>query len=330
MKISNPSRNVNTTVQLLNRLRMRQVALMLTVDARRTLRAAAAELGMTQPAATKMLRELEDTLGQPLFDRVGRGLKLNAAGACVTNYFRGMRGNIESLNRELQELRLGSSGKLLIGSIMAAAPDHLTEALVRIKEALPLLAVEIFVGTSDRLMAQLREGVLDVVIGRLLGSPGAPLHGEYLFRPLADEALSVIAARDHPLAKRRSVSFDAMLTYPWILQPPGSPMRDVIEQEFRGHDAPLPRGLIETSSILTTTNLVARSQMIAVIPRSVASRYETHGLLRILRYDIRNRLSSYGSIVRRDRPTGAATFRFLQLLHIDQGGLDVRDDINSR
>ena len=64
-----------STPQLLNRLRMRQMALILAIDERRTLRAAAAQLGMTQPAATKMLHELEIALGQPLFERVGRGLQ---------------------------------------------------------------------------------------------------------------------------------------------------------------------------------------------------------------------------------------------------------------
>ncbi|MGE8444476.1 MAG: helix-turn-helix domain-containing protein, partial [Comamonas testosteroni] len=73
----------DNTPQLLNRLRMRQVALILAIDERQTLRAAAAELGLTQPAATKMLQELEDALGQPLFERVGRRLQRNAAGERV-------------------------------------------------------------------------------------------------------------------------------------------------------------------------------------------------------------------------------------------------------
>lgn len=301
----------DTTPQLLNRLRMRQIALLLAIEEHGTLRAASAQLGMTQPAATKMLHELEGALGQPLFERVGRGLKLTSAGQCVMNYFRGMRGAMEALNRELQELRLGSAGKLFIGSIMAASPAHLTDALIRLKETFPLLSVEISVGTSDRLMEQLREGVLDVVIGRVL-SLSSP---DYRFRPIADEALSVIAANEHPLAAQRSVGFSALLHYPWILQPAGSPMRDVMEQEFRTHHAPLPKGLIETASILTTTNLIARTQMIAVIPQSVASRYEQHGLLRILPYTIRHRLAAYGSIVRRDRPASMAAARFLELLH---------------
>ena len=175
----------DTTTQLLNRLRMRQVALLLAIDAQRTLHAAAQQMGMTQPAATKMLHELEDALGQPLFDRVGRGLQLNPAGQAVLNTFRGMRGTMEALNRELQELRLGGAGKLFIGSIMAASPVLLTDSLIRLKEEYPLLAIEIAVDTSDRLVEQMREGALDVVIGRMLG----PARQNHHFRPIGEETI---------------------------------------------------------------------------------------------------------------------------------------------
>ncbi len=128
----------DSTPQLLNRLRMRQVALMLAIEERRTLRAAATQLGLTQPAATKMLHELESALGQTLFERVGRGLQLNAAGARVTGYFRSIRGSMEALNRELGELKLGSAGKFSVGSIMAASPGRLTNALLGLKAMYPL------------------------------------------------------------------------------------------------------------------------------------------------------------------------------------------------
>jgi len=176
----------DTTPQLLNRLRMRQIALILAIEDRRTLRAAAGQLGLTQPAATKMLHELESALGQSLFDRVGRGLQLNPAGERVTGYFRSIRGSMEALNRELGELRLGSAGKFSVGSIMAASPGHLTEALLGLKALFPLLSVEIAVDTSDRLLAQLREGVLEVVIGRLVSQPGF----DCVFRAIEDEGLA--------------------------------------------------------------------------------------------------------------------------------------------
>ncbi|MGH8817783.1 MAG: LysR family transcriptional regulator [Achromobacter pestifer] len=296
---------------LLARLRMRQIVLLLAIDDRGTLRAAATQLNMTQSAASKMLHELELALGQPLFERIGRGLTLTPAGECVMGYFRGMRGTVSSLARELDELRLGSAGKLFIGSIMAASPGHLTDALLRLKQTYPLLAVEISTGTSDLLIAQLNEGKLDVVIGRMLTLP----ERNFLFRPIGDEALSVIAAVDHPLAGKRRVSFDAMQAYPWILQPHGSPMRDVIEHEFRSHNTAMPAGLFESASILTTTNLAIKSQMLGVIPESVASRYARHGLLAILPYQIQQSLTAFGSIVPRDRPLTAAGQHFVDLLH---------------
>ena len=105
------SPHYDSTPQLLNRVRMRQVALMLAIEETGTLRAASGHVGLTQPAATKMLHELERAMGQPLFDRVGRGLQVNAAGERVMDYFRGIRGSMESLNRDLRELREGTKGK---------------------------------------------------------------------------------------------------------------------------------------------------------------------------------------------------------------------------
>lgn len=302
---------LESTPQLLNRLRMRQLALILAIEERHTLRGAAAQLGLTQPAATKMLHELEDALGVPLFDRVGRSLRLNPAGERVTGYFRAIRGSMEALNRELGELRLGSAGRLAIGSIMAASPGRLTDALLGLKEQFPLLAIEVAVDTSDLLLGQLREGVLEVVIGRMAGKPGGP----YAFRAIDDEGLSIVVGNAHPLARKRQIGFEALQDHPWVLQPPGSPMRDVVEHEFRDHQRALPRGLIETGSILTTINLVRRSTMIGVIPETVARQNAEHGMLQVLPYRLRRALEAYGSLVRTDRPLSPPAETFLALLH---------------
>ncbi len=301
----------DNTPQLLNRLRMRQVALILAIDERQTLRAAAAELGLTQPAATKMLQELEDALGQPLFERVGRRLQRNAAGERVLEYFRSLRGNIEALNRELGELRQGSSGRLAVGSIMAASPGRLTQALLELKQQLPLLELEVAVDTSDRLLAQLREGVLEVVVGRMTNEAGSDCR----FCPIDDEQLAFIVREEHPLLSLQRPALQALQGHGWVMQPPGSPMRALIEQEFREHSLPLPRGLIETGSILTTINLVRSSNLVGVIPRTVADLHADHGMLHILPYRTRRSLEAYGSLVRKDRPISRSAQMFLDLLH---------------
>jgi len=306
----------DSTPQLLNRLRMRQVALLLAIEEHRTLRAAAAQLGMTQPAGTKMLHELESALGLALFDRVGNSLQINAAGKRVTQYFAHLHGSIEALNRELHDMRQGSQGRLAVGSIMAASPKGLTATLLALKARWPLLAIDIAVDTSDLLIAQLEQGVLEVVIGR----PTAPRLGEMLpfphrFRPIHDEALALVVGPQHPLVNQPGLDFVVLQDYGWILQPPGSPMRAVIEQEFADHRMRLPRGLIETGSMLTSMSLVRNANLITAMPQVVACEYADHGMVALLPYRIGRSLASYGSLIRLDRPLSRPASEFLALLH---------------
>ncbi len=301
--------------QLLNRLRMRQVALLLAIEELGTLGAAARQLGMTQPAATKMLAELEGTLGQRLFMRAGRALQINDAGRYALLGFKGVRGTLEQLQRELRNLQLGLSGRLAVGSLMAASPTYLTLALAKLQQQRPLLSVQVEVGTSQRLMTLLDEGRLDIVIGRV---PGAA--ADYRFRPLAEEPIALVCAPGHPLGKTSKLTFERLRQFPWVLQPEATHMREVVLQEFQAHHAPLPSGLLETSSTLITVHLVSRTHMIAALPRSVAKGFQKHRMLAVLPYTLQNSLASYGSVVRADRPLSKPGQHFLRLLH--EGGSD--------
>jgi molybdate transport repressor ModE-like protein len=297
--------------QLLNRVRMRQVALILAVGEHGTLSKASSALGMSQPAATKMIQELESALGQRLFERVGRGQKLTAAGTSVLRYFSGMRGTFEAMSRELAELQLGSAGRVSIGSIMAPSPKLLTHAIVALKRAFPLLSVDVTLDTSDRLLELLRAGTLDLVIGRIRGADRA----DYRFEPLENEALAVVAGVHHPLGSQKIVKFAELLVYPWILQPPGSPMREVLDQEFRLQQALVPQGLVETASVVTTTCLMAETDMVGVVPQSIAENYAQHGLLKILPCVITHKMEAFGTITRHDRPPSEAARFVVAALH---------------
>ena len=133
------------------------------------------------------------------------------------------------------------------------------------------------------------------------------------------EALAIVVGVHHPLCTQKTVAFESLLGYPWILQPTGSPMREVLDQEFRMLQVPPPRGLIETASILTTTDLIDKTDMIAVMPQSIADSYAAHGLLKVLPCHIQHNMESFGSITRKDRPfTEASTF-FLSVIHNADG-----------
>lgn len=299
---------------LLNRLRLRQVALLLALNELGTLRAAANALGMTQPAATNMLKELESALGVRLFERAGRGLQATAAGAAVLGHFEGLNGSLAALARDLDDLRLGGGGALAVGSILAPSPTLLTRTVAALKLEQPRLKLSILTETSDRLMDLLEQGVLDLVIGRMADGHD---HREHLFRTLASEPLAVVVGPQHSLVQAKRCSLAELIEQPWILQPRGSPMRELLEREFRLHGLDMPRNLVETASILSTLFLLAEAPMVAVVPASLAASYADKGMLHCLPVRISNELEPYGSIVRRGRPLSAAAQRFLALLHGD-------------
>ena len=110
-----------------------------------------------------------------------------------------------------------------------------------------------------------------------------------------------------------------MLPYPWILQPRGSPSRESVEHEFLSHHAAMPLGLIETTSFLAQLNLIARGNMMAVMPKNIAEKYEQRGILRILDYTFTHKLTPWGSLVHRDRTVAPITQEFLNLLHAGDG-----------
>jgi len=158
----------------------------------------------------------------------------------------------------------------------------------------------------------LREGVLDVVIGRIRDAHRTE---DYTFKALENEALSVVVGVHHSLGEKKTVKFSALLDYPWILQPTDSPMREVLEHEFRMLQAPTPKGIIETASVLTTTHLIAETDMIGVLPKSIADTYAKHGLLKILPCLIQHKMEEFGSVIRKDRPLSEAAEYFLGALH---------------
>lgn len=89
---------------------------------------------------------------------------------------------------------------------MAASPGQLTQALLELKKQLPLLELEVAVDTSDRLLAQLREGVLEVVVGRMTNEAGSDCR----FCPIDDEQLAFIVREEHPLLSLQRPGLQAL------------------------------------------------------------------------------------------------------------------------
>ncbi|MDQ0121244.1 DNA-binding transcriptional LysR family regulator [Pseudomonas lini] len=150
-----------------SRLRLRQLRLMLALQEFGSLRRAADHIGMTQPAATKMLHEAEDLLGVELFERLPRGMRSTPFGETVTYYARMVFAELSGMREELVALESGNLGRVAVGAIPALASGLLTRTIATLKQSHPRLSMSIQVDTSDVLVQALLQDQLDIVLGRI-------------------------------------------------------------------------------------------------------------------------------------------------------------------
>ena len=314
---------------LLMRLRTRQLLLVARLGAAGHLGRAAAALSISQPAATKLLQQAEDTLGQPLFTRLARGMQPTPAGAVLIRFAQQVLTDFGAARDEMQALRSGLRGLLRVGSVPGAMPELLAPALVAWQRGSPRVAVTVVVDTSDRLLAQLARGEVDLVLGRL--SEG--FHDdEYDSRPQRADPQVVVLRRGHPLCTAATPpTLRDLAQQPWILQPPGSPQRSRFEATLLEAGIPLRLDITETASTIATTALLEVSDRLAVMPASLARHYARLGVLAVLPLDLPLVVPSVHLITRRRRDLSPAATGFVEYLSnlVLYGGLDARIDTPS-
>lgn len=298
----------NQTI-LFNRLRTRQLVLLLAIQSHHSLRKAAEHLGMSQPAATKMLRDMEDLIGLKLFERGRRGLQATAYGEVMTRYAQGVAADLTGVRDELLAIHSGHIGKIRVGAIMAPVPQLLTHTLLDVKRDHPRLAISIQVDTSDVLVTALKEDRLDVVIGRI---PDTWDDASLIFEPIQEEALSIVCSPENKAALKRRITLAELVRFPWILQAHPSPMRKVIELSFVEARLALPLNIMETASMLLTSSLARHSDLLAVMPTLVAQHYVERGTLAIVPLPIRKHLPPFGILMRRTRSPSPAIQIFIE------------------
>ncbi|MDF2642975.1 MAG: LysR family transcriptional regulator [Pseudomonas sp.] len=291
-----------------SRLRLRQLRLMLALQELGSLRRAADHIGMTQPAATKMLHEAEDLLGVELFERLPRGMRPTPFGETVIYYARMVFAELSGMREELVALESGNLGRVAVGAIPALASGLLTRTIAHLKDSHPRLSMSIQVDTSDVLVQALLQDQLDIVLGRI---PSGARAEELIFDSLGEEALCVIAGAQHPLAHADNLNWAELQNMTWVLQQHPSPMRSIINQVFHNARVDIPSSIVETTSIMTLLSLVQQTDMLGVTPLSVVEDYPGRDLLAVLPIDFEARLPPYGLITRRHRIQSSAMQAFI-------------------
>lgn len=297
---------------LLNRLRYKHLLLISLLGEQRNLHQVAQALNMSQPAATRMLREIETTFECQLFERLPRGVKPTPLGEILIDFAHSAVSRLGRCAESLHRHQLGDQGQLVLGAIMGAAPDLVAEAVVEMKRQRPLLQVRLVGETSDQLVELLAQSRIDIAIARYVT---ALQHNLFDFEPLGNEEMSVVVRRGHPLDGQAPVSLERLLEdWPWILQPVESPARQVLEKEFELAGLMSPRDIIECGSIFAALQLVMRSDGILVMAETVLRDYLEMERVVALPLTLGKTLSPYGILSRRDESLSEPVRHFCDIL----------------
>ncbi|WP_244818169.1 LysR family transcriptional regulator [Caballeronia sp. Lep1P3] len=296
---------------ILRRLRGNHVALLIALDDHGSLRKAAQQVSLSQPATTKSLREIEAMFGAELFARSPRGIVANELGRCVIRHARAVRSEIGALRDELAAIMRGGGGTLAIGAVMGSVPVWLTPILRSLREVQPDISVEVWEDNSARLLSMLDQRLLDLVIGR----PSISVHPDaYDFVPLEAEEVCFVVDGADPLAKAENIALADLTGNPWIVPQAALPMRSLLEQLFDDRQLPFPRYAIETSSTFATLSLLrSGSGTVGLVPMKVARYFEEHGLVAVLPIRIERRGPPYGIATRRGATLTQPVQRFIDL-----------------
>ena len=296
---------------LIGRLRFRHLSLLVALGEHRNLHRAAQAVHLAQPSATKLIHDLEQLFGVPLFERLPRGMQPTALGAEVLSFAQRALVDLQRFSEDLERKRTGGFGQLVIGAIMGAAPDVVARAMAEVKKERPLLGIRLMGETSDEIVAFLLDGKIDLAVGRFSN----PLqHNLIDYEDLGNEELCIVARTEHPLAGHRRLHLSKLADTPWILQPLTSPARQIIEQEFGQFGMKTPADLVECTSIFATLQLLQKSDAVAMLPESVVRDHLKAGLLTQLPITVGRSLPGFGILTRRGEPTSSTAADFIRAL----------------
>jgi len=302
------------------RLKTRQLMLLAAIADEGNIHRAADVLNMSQPAASKLLKDLEDMLKVPLFERQPRGMRPNWYGETLVRHARIALSSLREAGQEIDALKSGLSGHVSLGAITGPALTLIPPALAAVSRTTPKLRVELHVESSDVLLEQLAAGKIDIMIGRLFERTDKI---DLQYEKLAEEPVSAVVRPGHPLLGRTSLGLAELENHPWIVPPHGSVLRERFDLMFREAGLTPPNQLIETASLLFVTRMLEQTDFVAVVPTEVARYYASYSLVATLPIELSCTMDSFGIITRKDwllSPAASILLRALKSSAADNYG----------
>jgi LysR family pca operon transcriptional activator len=295
------------------RIKFRHLQCVLAVARLGSLQRAAEALAISQPAVSKTLKELEALLGVRLLDRGRKGAELTATGAAFARH---AEASVGALRQAVASVAPGPgrSGPVRLGALPTVAPAIIPQLLSRLRaRSNPLPNLRVQGGTNPQLLSQLRQGELDLVIGRF-AEPALMLG--LSFEHLYTDPLVLAVRPDHPLRKHSEAEImPHLLQHTLILPLPDTAIRHAADNFLSTRGLGRPEHLLETLSVSLARQLTLSSQAIWFTPLGPVSVDLQAGQLASLPVNTEGTEEMVGLILRADYRPGPAEQQVMDALH---------------
>jgi DNA-binding transcriptional LysR family regulator len=274
---------------------------------------AAESLGIAQPAASRLLSEIEAILGLPVRVRAGRGVVLTEAGHTLAERAARVMQELAEAGREVAEIAAGGVGRVRIGAVTAPALDIVLPALRTARLSHPRIESEVVVTSSDLLCDQLASGRLDFVIGRV---PAGLVADIFDGTVIAAEPVALVVRKGHHLAERPPSDPKDLLAYDWVLPGEESPLTRTVLARLAALGLPRPSQRLSTASFLLTLAMLRQSNVVAPLAQAVADQFANgpDAPLVQVRIDLGIEVAPYSLLTRKGARLTAAAETILRLI----------------
>lgn len=256
-------------------IKLRHIRAFLDIAAEGGLSPVARAHGISQPALSRTLAEMEDLLGVPLFRREKRRLVLTEAGAVFRRH---ASLGLQALEAGAAALRPGADGgSIRVGILPTAATRLFPRVALRFRAIRPGTLLKIETGPHSYLLRLLRDGDIDLMIGRM------PVAGEMAglaFRHLYEEEIVLVARADHPMAAQPVAA--VLPAVPLILPPEGALIRRAVDDFLASLGLPALRPAFETVALAVGRGILAGSDAVWFISRGVVAEEVDRGDMTVL------------------------------------------------
>ncbi|BFM50395.1 LysR family transcriptional regulator [Marinomonas sp. THO17] len=254
-------------IGLAKHLKLNQLRLISVICEYGQLGIAADELAITQPAASRMLHDIEQIIGTRLFTRHAKGMEPTLIGQAIARRAHNLLVELRDLAREVDELKDGGGGTTAIGSVTGAAVGFVIPAIQQLRAIAPRAEIDINVDTSDSLVRDLIAGHNDFVLARIPQQYEAKMFNIY---PARTETVQLVVRKQHPLANVEKVGVRDLTHFEWVMQSHRAPIREAVEAMFMEEQAELPSSITNSTSLLALIAILVSSNAIAPMASEVS------------------------------------------------------------